>query len=82
MLIPDKLFVAAGGWIERRGVTSLNLYRAPLIEPGNAAEADLWVDHLHKVYPDNAEHIIRWLAHRVQRPAEKINHALVLVVKI
>ena len=77
-LIPDKLFVAAGGWIERAGVTSLNHYRAPLIEPGNAAEADRWIDHVHKVYPDNAEHIIRWLAHRVQRPAEKINHALVL----
>ena len=78
MLIPDKLFIAAGGWIERAGVTSLNHYRAPLIEPGNAAEADKWIDHVHKVYPDNAEHIIRWLAHRVQRPAEKINHALVL----
>ena len=38
----------------------------------------MWVDHVHKVYPDSAEHIIRWLAHRVQRPAEKINHALVL----
>ena len=45
---------------------------------GNALEADLWLDHVHKVYPDSAEHIIRWLAHRVQRPAEKINHALVL----
>ena len=77
-LIPDKLFIAAGGWIERAGVTSLNHYRAPLIEPGNAAEADMWLDHVHKVYPDDAEHIIRWLAHRVQRPAEKINHALVL----
>ena len=28
--------------------------------------------------PDEAEHIIDWLAHRVQRPHEKINHALVL----
>ena len=24
------------------------------------------------------KHILKWLAHRVQRPAEKINHALVL----
>ena len=78
MLIPDKLFIAAGGWIERRGVTSLNHYRAPLIEPGNAAEAEMWIEHIHKVYPENAEHIVQWLAHRVQRPAEKINHALVL----
>ena len=23
-------------------------------------------------------HVIKWLAHRVQRPQEKINHALVL----
>jgi hypothetical protein len=30
------------------------------------------------VYPDDADHIIVWLAHRVQRPGEKINHALVL----
>ncbi len=27
---------------------------------------------------DDADHIIMWLAHRVQRPQEKINHALVL----
>jgi hypothetical protein len=78
VLIPNKLFVAAGGWVERRGVMSLNHYRAPLIEPGNAAEADPWIEHAHKVYPDSAEHLIRWLAHRVQRPAEKINHAIVL----
>src|SRR5690606_26266840 len=30
------------------------------------------------IYPDAWEHIERWLAHRVQRPGEKINHALVL----
>ena len=30
------------------------------------------------IYPDDADHIIDWLAHRVQRPQEKINHALVL----
>lgn len=31
-----------------------------------------------KVYPDDHTHIIRYLAHRVQRPYEKINHALLL----
>ena len=30
------------------------------------------------VFGDNADHIVRWLAQRVQRPDEKINHALVL----
>ena len=33
---------------------------------------------MRRVYPADADHIIRWLAHRVQRPNEKCNHALVL----
>ena len=75
--IRDKL-VLEGGWIERRGVTCFNLYRAPTIEPGDPAKAGPWIDHVRLIYPDEAEHIIDWLAHRVQRPQEKINHALVL----
>jgi hypothetical protein len=77
MLIRDRL-ISDGGWIERDGVTCFNLYRSPTLEPGNAAEAGPWLDHVHKVFPDNADHIINWLAHRVQRPHEKVNHALVL----
>ena len=37
-----------------------------------------WLDHIRKVYPNEADHIIMWLAHRVQRPHDKINHAIVL----
>jgi hypothetical protein len=33
---------------------------------------------VQEVFSDNADHILKWLAHRVQQPAEKINHALVL----
>lgn len=33
---------------------------------------------MHRVFGDDAEHILNWLAHRVQHPADKINHALVL----
>jgi len=33
---------------------------------------------VNKVFSDDATHIITWLAHRVQQPADKINHALVL----
>jgi hypothetical protein len=76
-LIPDRL-VVLGGWIERPGVSTLNLYRPPAIQPGNATCADPWLDHVHKVYPDDAAHIVRWLAHRVQYPGEKVNHLLVL----
>jgi uncharacterized protein DUF5906 len=76
MLIRDRL-VSEGGWIDRKKVACFNLYRPPTIELGNAAEAERWLDHVHKVFGDDAEHIVKWLAHRVQRPQEKINHALV-----
>ena len=77
MLIFGHL-VCDGGVIERPGVNCFNLYRPPAINRGNASEAGPWLEHVHKVYPDDAEHIVRWLAQRVQRPHEKINHALVL----
>ena len=77
MLIRNRL-IAGGGWIERNGVSCFNLYRPPTLELGDAAQAGLWIDHAKKVFGDDAEHIIKWLAHRVQRPQEKINHALVL----
>jgi hypothetical protein len=76
-LIEDRL-VSEGGWIERKGVATFNLYRPPTIVAGEPDKAGPWLDHLHRVYPDDAMHILRWLAHRVQRPPEKINHALIL----
>jgi hypothetical protein len=44
-------------------------------------KAGPWLQHFHRVYPDDAEHLIAWLAHRAQRPQrpwEKINHAFVM----
>jgi hypothetical protein len=78
MLIRDRL-MAAGGWIDRRGCSTFNLYRAPNIKPGNSNKAARWLDHVKRLYADEADHILNWLAHRVQRPQEKINHALVLI---
>ena len=77
VLIRDRLIIA-GGWLEREGVTVFNLYKPPRQSPGDAALAGKWLDHVRMVFPDDWEHIISWLAHRVQRPHEKINHALVL----
>lgn len=76
-VVADRL-ISDGGWIERPGCSVFNLYRPPLTEAGRASCAGLWLDHIKHVYPDDAEHLIAWLAHRVQRPHEKINHALVL----
>jgi hypothetical protein len=66
-----------GGWIERKGVTAYNLFRPGIIVP-RRGDAGSWLKHVAMLYPDAAEHIVTWLAHKVQRPAEKINHAIVL----
>src|SRR5262249_33732080 len=56
-----------------------NLYRPPRIKAGDARKAGPWIEHVHALLNENdAHHTIQWLAHRVQVPQEKINHALVL----
>jgi hypothetical protein len=67
-----------GGWVEKEGATSLNTYRAPNPRLGDPTQATRWVEHWYKLYPDEAGHIIAWLASRVQRPEIMINHALLL----
>jgi hypothetical protein len=76
MLIRDRL-ISDGGWIERPGCAVFNLYRPPGIAP-KAGDVTPWLDLVEKVFPDQAGNIVPWLAHRVQRPHEKINHALLL----
>ena len=76
-IISDRL-ISLGGWIERPGAGCFNLYRPPALKPGDPDRAGRWIDHLRQIYPDEADHIIAFLAHRVQRPDEKINHALAL----
>jgi hypothetical protein len=76
--IVEDALVREGGFIARPGNAVYNLYREPNPLQGDAFEAKPWIDHLRRVYPDDADHFIRWFAHRVQRPHEKINHALVM----
>ena len=76
-LVRDKL-ISEGGWSDRKGVTVLNLYRPPDPPPGDATKAGPWIAHVRRIYSDEADHIIEFLAHRVQQPHEKINHGLVL----
>jgi hypothetical protein len=76
-IIEDNL-IFDGGWQQRTGVHCLNLYRPPQIAHGDAKAATRWLDHLRKLYPEDSDDIINWLAHRVQRPGQKPNHALVL----
>src|SRR4029077_19827867 len=77
MIITGRL-IAEGGWIERKGVSCFNLYRPPTIKLGDASKARPWIKLVCKVYPNDAVHIIKWFACRVQRPEVKINHGMVL----
>ena len=77
MLILDR-HISEGGWFDHPGATCFNLYRPPTIKHGDPTKAGRWVDHVKKVYPDDWQHIILWLACRVQHPEIKINHNLVL----
>jgi Primase C terminal 2 (PriCT-2)/Family of unknown function (DUF5906) len=77
ILIRGRLF-SDGGWTEKKGAACLNLYRPPTMKLGDASKAGPWLAHVEKVFGENASHIVNWLAHRVQHPSIKINHALVL----
>ena len=77
MIIPNKL-ISDGGWMDRNNVNCFNLYRPPTIKLGSQEKAGLWIEHVGKIYPDDAQHMINFFAHRLQKPQEKINHALVL----
>ena len=76
MLIPGKL-IADGGWIDRSGCTVFNLYKPPIIQPV-AGDVTPWLNLVRRNYPEQADRIVPFLAHKVQRPHEKINHGLVL----
>jgi hypothetical protein len=76
-LIENRL-INEGGWSDRNGVTVFNLYRPPRLPLGDSTKAGRWLDHWRRIYPNEADHIIAFLAHRVQKPHEKINHGLVL----
>lgn len=77
MLIHDRV-MQVSGWATHEGATVFNLYRPPQEIPGDPAQAGPWIEHLRRIYPSEATHIEHWLAHRLQRPGDKCNHALVL----
>ncbi len=77
-VVRDSLMVK-GGWLSKPGSHTFNTYiPAPEIEGGKAELAKPWVDHVTKVFPDDADHLVKWMAHRVRYHGVKINHALIV----
>lgn len=75
-LVKDVVITDRGS-TRKPGYTTLNRYQPPLIVPVRG-DVSPWLNHLDKILPDDANHILGCFAHCVQRPAVKINHALVL----
>jgi len=69
---------AEGGWVDKAGVQTFNEYRPPVAGRGDPAKAGRWLELVRRIYPGDFDHIVAFFAHRIQRPEEKINHALVL----
>ena len=78
MLIRDRL-IAEGGLIARSGLDSLQpLPTAHTASRRSGRGRSLARSCAPRSIPTTRITSFRWLAHRVQRPAEKINHALLL----
>lgn len=76
--IIDGRVLTNDGWIRSFGDKTFNRYVPPHVEH---IEGDVskWLNHIRFIYPGESEHIVMWLAHRVQRPGDKVNHALVFI---
>jgi hypothetical protein len=77
LLIKDRV-MQISGYARHPGASIFNLYRPPEPNSGIATNAGPWLTHLRKIYPNDADHILNYLAFKVQNPGVKINHAIVL----
>lgn len=77
-MIVHDVVVVEGGIVPKPGARVFNTYTPPDQVLGNPNDVDPFLEHVLTVYPSEVDHVLDWLAHRAQRPADKINHALVL----
>lgn len=77
-IIEDKL-MNGGSWTRVPGAKAINTYLPAVIPAGgDAAEAGPWLSLIERLYPEEAKHLVKCFAHRVQHPNVKLNHAAVL----
>jgi hypothetical protein len=70
--------VSDGGWEENPTYTTLNTFKAPPKLDGDSNLAMPWIEHVCRLYPEDAKHIVQWFAHVLQHTGKKINHCIVL----
>ncbi len=67
-----------GALVESPGNRIFNRYRGASVEVGDAKKAEPFVEHVNRIYPDDANPILDYLSYKAQHPGVKINHALFL----
>jgi hypothetical protein len=77
-VIRDKIAIDCG-FVPKAGAAIYNLYLPANDIAGDAAKAGPWIEHVRKLFPKEAEHILGWMAHRIQRPGIKPNFGILLI---
>jgi hypothetical protein len=70
--------IVEGGRVSHDGVRAFNMYRPAPTRKHSFGDVLPWRDHLQRLYPEEWQHLEQWLAFKVQRPGDKVNHAIVL----
>lgn len=77
-MIVEGRMLTDNGWIRTPKCRTFNTYLPADIEHRDG-DVSLFLDHVRFVYPDEWQHIINYLAFKVQHPGDKINHGLVFI---
>lgn len=79
--IVHNLLATDAGFFPEPGARIFNTFRpGPIPDPNYAHEAWPWINHIKKLWPEEAQHnfFFNYFAHMIQRPQEKCNAAIVL----
>jgi len=78
----SQLVYEPGGdrFIKEKGQLFLNTYEPPQIVPENK-KPEMFLKHMEYMFPEEDQrlHILRYIAHMIQKPKAKIKHALCII---
>jgi hypothetical protein len=75
----ENCAIIDGELFDHPGNNLMNLYKgAPALLDGDPSQAGFWLELGEFLFGDDAEHLIKCLAFKMQHPDQKINHALVM----
>ena len=65
-----------GDWTWKLGdMRCFNLYRPPLMSHGDSTKAMPWIDHVHRIYPPQAEHLISRAIDQLEEAKSQVESA-------